>query len=733
MNSFLSSKPVQVAIWIVVSLLGATGWGLLATARGETINTIWFLVAGVCTYAIGYRFYSKFIVKSLMKPDDSRKTPAVEFNDGANYSPTSRVTLFGHHFASIAGAGPLVGPVLAAQMGYLPSTMWIVFGVVFAGAVQDMLVLFFSIRSKGESLGQMAQNLLGSFGGKLVTVIVFIMTLIVLAVLALLCVNAMADSVWAVFSISCTIPIALFMGAYLKWIRPGKVTEVSIIGFVLLIFAVFGGEVVAETEWGQVFHLTQMQLVVYIAIYCLLVAILPVWLFLVPKDYLATFMKVGTIVILAVAIVVVRPLAQVPDFTNFAFNTAGPAFAGSLFPFLFITIACGALSGFHATIASGTTPKMVAKESHIRSIGYGGMLMESFVALMALTAAVSLNQGVYFSMNMPEATIITTAGQDYNASNSKEDNAAAAVEKLDVNADHQQITPIWFTTDDNGVDSEVKGAAALEQVAQDVGEKSIVSRTGGAPTLAVAMSNILHSVPVIGGRNMIGFWYHFAVMFEALFILSAVSAGTMSMRNQLRELLGNIKPLEKFKDSSWMPGNVICALIIIALWTALLVMGVTDPNGGIKIMYPLFGVANQLIAVVALLLLTLIVIKEKYYKLLWITAIPLVFVTVVTFTASFMKIFSDDPAIGYFKMGSVAQEKLAQIDGSGANVVALESTVRNSIIQGSLSVLFVVLVGVLLVFAAVQLIRNPKNRSFEAKPLGPASSAGRIEIGQCRV
>ncbi|MDR0950731.1 MAG: carbon starvation protein A [Candidatus Ancillula sp.] len=704
-NVFLQKKISQIVIWTAVALFGALGWALLATARGEQVNTIWFLVAGVCTYAIGYRFYSLYIVKRIMEPDDNRATPAERINDGKTFNPTARTTLFGHHFAAIAGAGPLVGPVLAAQMGYLPDTLWIIFGVLAAGAVQDMLVLFFSTRLGGRSLGEMARNAIGKVGGTITSIIVFIMTMIVLAVLALICVNAMAESSWAVFSITMTLPIALLMGVYLKFIRPGKVTEVSILGFILLLIAVFGGQWVSQSSIAWLFTLNQTQLVIYMAVYCFLVAVLPVWLLLVPRDYLSTFMKVGTILVLALGVIIVQPLTQVPALTNFASNSNGPAFAGSLFPFLFITVACGALSGFHSTISSGTTPKMVAKESHIRSIGFGGMLMESFVALMAMAAAITLNQGVYYSMNMPAATIQAEAGSAYSVTQSKEANATAAAENLQVNADGKKAIPEWFAHDENGKEITVTGEAALKEVARDVGEKSIVSRTGGAPTLAVSMANILHNVPVIGGKNMLGFWYHFAVMFEALFILSAVSAGTMGLRSQLNEALGRYKPLARLRNSDWTLGNIITTLVIIGIWSALLLMGVTDPNGGIKIMYPLFGVANQLLAVVALAICSVIIVRKGKLKYVWVTAIPMVWVTIVTFTASYQKIFSSDVNLGYFKMYSVAKNKLATGGLDASAVSDASATMRNSLIQGSLSILFVILVTALVILAIWTIIK----------------------------
>ncbi|MEI3626482.1 carbon starvation CstA family protein, partial [Lactococcus lactis] len=509
-------KPslLSIIIWVAVALLGGLAWSLIALAQGETINAIWFVIAAVCSYLIGYRFYALYIQRKIMRPNDLRATPSESHNDGKEFDPTNRVVLFGHHFASIAGAGPLVGPVLAAQMGYLPGTIWIIFGVIFAGGVQDMLVLWYSHRRRAKSIGAMAHDEVGRFAGGLTSFIVFIMTMIVLAVLALICVTAMANSAWAVFSIGMTIPIALLMGIYLKYIRPGHVNEISAIGFILLLVAIFGGRWVSESSFAHIFMLSPTALVWWVMGYTFIAAIIPAWILLTPRDYLSMFMKIGTIAVLAIAVVGVRPDVTIPALTNFAHNTDGPAFAGSLFPFLFVTIACGALSGFHVMMSSGTTPHLIAKESQTRMIGYGGMLFESFVAIMALVAAISLNPGIYYSMNTPQASIQKLAASSYQADKSAEYNAAKAIPNVAMMPDGSKLSIDWEGT---------TGEKALEQVAKDVGEQSIVSRTGGAPTLAVSMSNILHKVPLIGGTNMMGFWYHFAIMFEALFILSAVS------------------------------------------------------------------------------------------------------------------------------------------------------------------------------------------------------------------
>ncbi|MCW3159083.1 carbon starvation CstA family protein [Micropruina sonneratiae] len=705
--------PVKIAIWVVVSLLGATAWTMLAIVRGEQVNTIWFVIAAVCTYMIGYRFYALFVQRTVMRPDDTNATPSERINNGTDFDPTHRVVLYGHHFAAIAGAGPLVGPVLAAQMGYLPGTMWIIFGVIIAGGVQDMLVLFYSMRRGGRSLGQMARDEIGPVGGTIALVVVFAMLMIVLAVLAMVCVNALAESPWGVFAVGCTIPIALVMGVWLRFVQPGKITQVSVVGFVLLIGAIVGGRWVAESPLGEYLHLSPTALVWAMVIYGFFAAVLPVWLLLTPRDYLSTFMKVGTIVVLALGILLVRPIAQMPAFTNFAFNTAGPVFAGALFPFLFITIACGALSGMHAMVSSGTTPKMIQKESQSRFIGYGGMLMESFVAVAALCAAVSLNQGVYFAMNMSTASINAAAGTSISATSTgaeKAEAATAAVEKLAVNPDGTPVTVEWRVTEPNGQERVVTGADALEEVAADVGEASVVSRTGGAPTLAVGMAEILHRVPIIGGTGMMGFWYHFAIMFEALFILSAVDAVTRVARFQLSDAIGNWVP--KFANPSWRIGSWISTAVVVAAWGSLLLMGVTDPRGGIQTLYPLFGIANQLIAAVALTVVTVMVVRKGYLKWVWIPLVPLAIDVATTFTASWQKIFSSDPALGYWKQYADAQAKIASGSLDAGNLAIQQAVARNTFIQGTLSVLFVGAVAVVLVMAALRIRRTITSGDF---------------------
>lgn len=670
--------PAKIALWIGIALLGGVAWVMLAVVRGETVNAIWFVFAAVCTYFIAYRFYSKFIEKHLLRPNDRRATPAEYKADGKDFAATDRRILFGHHFAAIAGAGPLVGPVLAAQMGFLPGTVWIIVGVVVAGAVQDYLVMFFSMRRGGRSLGQMARDELGLIGGTAALIATIVIMVIIVAILALVVVNALAESPWGVFSVAMTIPIALFMGCYLRFIRPGKVTEVSIIGFILLMLAIIGGGWVGNSEWGSVFfHLDKVTIAWGIIIYGFIAAVLPVWLLLAPRDYLSTFMKVGVIVMLALAIIVVRPEISVPAFSEFAGRDNGPVFSGSIFPFLFVTIACGALSGFHALISSGTTPKLIEKERQARFIGYGGMLMESFVAIMALVAALSIDRGIYFAMN-------SSAG----ATGGTIEGAVAFVNSLGLSG--VNLTPEMLT-----------------QTAQNVGEQSIVSRTGGAPTLAVGLAQIMHQF--VGGQAFMSFWYHFAIMFEALFILTAVDAGTRVARFMLQDALGNFIP--KLKDTSWRPGAWLATAIMVAAWGAVLLMGVTDPLGGINTLFPLFGIANQLLAAIALAVCLVIVARSGRWKYLWIVGLPLAFAAVVTITASYQKIFSSVPAVGYFAQNAAFSKALAEGKtsfGNAKTVAAMEAVVRNTMVQGVLSVIFVVLSVIVMAIALWMTIRAAK-------------------------
>jgi carbon starvation protein len=680
-------------VFAVIAVIGAVAWAVIAFFRGETVNAVWFVIAAICTYVIGFRFYARFIEMKIVQPRDQNATPAEILENATDYMPTDRRVLFGHHFAAIAGAGPLVGPVLAMQMGYLPGTIWIIVGAVVAGCVQDYLVLTISVRRRGRSLGQMARDELGLVGGVAAIIGVLVIMVILLAVLALVVVGALAESPWGVFSIAMTIPIAIFMGVYLRFFRPGKVSEVSLIGVILLLLAVASGGWVAETAWGtDWFTLSKVTLSWCIIIYGLAASVLPVWLLLAPRDYLSTFMKVGTIALLAVGILLARPIMEAPAISSFASSGTGPVFAGSLFPFLFITIACGALSGFHALISSGTTPKLLEKESQARLIGYGGMLTESFVAIMALITAAILNQHLYFVMNAPAAS---TGGAA--------ESAAEYVNGLGLSG-----PPI--------TGAEITGAA------ESVGEESIVSRTGGAPTLAFGMSEVLHQV--FGGESLKAFWYHFAIMFEALFILTTVDAGTRVARFMLSDGLGNLGgPMKKLRDPSWRVGAWICSLIVVAAWGSILLMGVTDPLGGINTLFPLFGIANQLLAAIALTVVTVVVIKRGLLKWAWIPGIPLLWDLTVTMTASWQKIFSGDPKVGYWTQHF--QYRDAKDAGKTAFNAAkdagqLDAVIRNTFIQGTLSIVFALLVCIVFtagVIVALRAIRGGTITSSEDEPV----------------
>ncbi|WP_280412212.1 carbon starvation CstA family protein [Nocardia asiatica] len=703
--------PAKKLIFAGIAALGAIAWAVLAISRGESVNAVWIVIAAVCTYIIAYRFYARFIERKLVKPRDDLATPAEILENGKDYMPMDRRVLYGHHFAAIAGAGPLVGPVLAAQMGYLPGTIWIVVGVVLAGAVQDYLVLWVSMKRRGRSLGQMARDELSVIGGWSAIVGVLVIMMILLAVLALVVVNALAHSPWGVFSIGMTIPIALFMGVYLRFLRPGKVGEVSAIGFGLLLLAIVSGGWVSETDWGaDWFTLSPVTISWLLIAYGFFASVLPVWLLLAPRDYLSTFMKVGTIALLAVGILITLPVLQAPAVSSFASTGTGPAFAGSLFPFLFITIACGALSGFHALVSSGTTPKLLEKESHARMIGYGGMLMESFVAVMAIITASIIDQHLYFAMNAPVGLTGGTA-----------EKAAAYTNSLGLSG--PAVTP-----------------AELSQAATDVGESTIISRTGGAPTLAVGISEVFHQF--LGGASMKSFWYHFAIMFEALFILTTIDAGTRVARFMLSDALGNFGgPARKFRDPSWRVGAWLCSAIVVAAWGSILLMGVTDPLGGINTLFPLFGIANQLLAAMALTVVLVIVVKKGLARWAWIPGIPLAWDLVVTMTASWQKIFSDDPKLGYWKQHSICRtaQDAGKLCLTAKNQDDMDAIVRNTFIQGTLSIVFAVLVLIVAVVGAVVAYRawrsgetttteTPEQASKIFAPSGFVATAAEKEV-----
>ncbi|GAA2952143.1 carbon starvation CstA family protein [Streptomyces enissocaesilis] len=677
-------SPKSIAVWASVALVGAIAWAVLALSRGEEVSAAWMLAAALGSYAIAYRFYSRFIAHRVLKVDKNRATPAERLDNGVDFHPTDRRVLFGHHFAAIAGAGPLVGPVLAAQMGYLPGTIWIIVGVILAGAVQDMVTLFFSTRRDGRSLGQMARDEIGPFGGAAALVAVFAIMIILLAVLALVIVNALAHSPWGVFSIGMTIPIALFMGVYLRILRPGRVSEVSIIGVALLLLAIVSGGWVAESSWADTFTLEPGTLVIWMIVYGFLASVLPVWLLLAPRDYLSTFMKVGTIGLLALGVFIALPTMKMPAVTDFATSGTGPVFAGSMFPFVFITIACGALSGFHSLVSSGTTPKMVQKETQIRMIGYGAMLTESFVAVMAMITACIIDPGLYFAINSPVGVVGDS-----------------------VQAASQAVTNLGFSI----------SPEALAQAAKDVEEQSLLSRTGGAPTFALGMSEIFSAV--VGGTTMKAFWYHFAIMFEALFILTTVDAGTRVGRFMLQDMLGNVyKP---FRQVSWKPGVWFASAVVVGGWGYFLWVGVHDPLGGINQLFPLFGIANQLLAAVALAVCTTLLVKSGRLKWAWVTAVPLAWDVAVTLTASWQKIFSDDVKVGFFAQRDKYQAGIdaGQVLPPAKNMDQMHTVVTNSTVDGVLCALFAVLIVVVLADAGrvcLKAIRDPQSVKLHEAP-----------------
>lgn len=676
------NKISSLLLWVAIALLGAFSLGVVALTRGESINALWIVTAAISVYLIGYRFYGLYIAKHVMQLDPKRTTPAVRLNDGLDFVPTHKNVLFGHHFAAIAGAGPLVGPVLAAQMGYLPGLLWILVGAVLAGAVQDFMILFISVRRDGRSLGDMIKSELGPIPGVIAMFGTFMIMTILLAVLALIVVKALAQSPWGTFTVAATIPIAVFMGLYSRYLRPGHIAEISLIGFVLLMLSiVYGGQIAEDPTLAPYFTFDGKQLTWMLLAYGVVASVLPVWLLLAPRDYLSTFLKIGAIACLALGIFFVAPELKMPAVTKFIDGT-GPVWSGTLFPFLFITIACGAVSGFHSLISSGTTPKLLENETHAPFIGYAGMLMESFVAVMALVSASIIDPGVYFAMNSPAALIGTTP-----------ETAAAAISQWGF-----VITP-----------------ELLQETARNVGETTIISRAGGAPTLAVGMAQIFSSV--IGGQAMMAFWYHFAILFEALFILTAVDAGTRVGRFMLQDLMGTFVP--SLKQTHSIAGNLIATFLCVSAWGYFLYQGVVDPLGGINTLWPLFGISNQMLAAIALTLATVVLFKMKREKSAWVTLVPTVWLLICTLTAGFQKIFHSNPKIGFLAHADKFQAAIAQdqLLAPAKTMAQMHQIVFNDYLDASLAAIFMAVVLSVVFYgikAGLKAWRSDKPTTFEA-------------------
>ncbi|UGB46231.1 carbon starvation protein A [Frateuria edaphi] len=683
----IPTSPAARILWASIAIVGAFCLGVVALRRGEPINAIWLVAAAVAAFVIGYRFYGRFVERHVLALDPGRATPAMRHPDGLDYVPTDKWVVFGHHFAAIAGAGPLVGPVLAAQMGYLPGTLWILFGVVFAGAVQDFMILALSLRRDGRSLGHMLREELGPLPGVVAMFGVLVLMMIVLAVLALVVVKALTHSPWGTFTVAATIPIALLMGSYLRWLRPARILEVSIIGVVLLLASIWLGRYVAESATlAPLFDFDAKALAWLLIGYGFCASVLPVWLLLAPRDYLSTFLKIGTIALLALAIFLAAPVLQMAAVTRFIDGT-GPVFQGNLFPFLFITIACGAVSGWHSIIASGTTPKLLASEGEARLVGYGGMLMEAFVAIMALVAASSLHPGVYFAMNSPAALIGTTAAH-----------AAQTISQWGF-----VVTPDQLT-----------------QTARDIGEASVLSRAGGAPTLAVGMARLLHEI--LPGGGMMAFWYHYAILFEALFILTTVDAGTRVGRFMIQEIAGLIhKPLQQ--TESWT-GNLLATAICVGLWGYFLYQGAVDPLGGINTLWPLFGIANQMLAAIALMLATVVVVKLKRERYVWVPGIPALWLIVCTLTAGYEKLAGPISFTAAARKYAAAATE-GRLLAPAKDVAEMQRIVANNYIDAALTGLFMLLVLAMVTFAVRTMLRawRTHHPTAHEEPYMPADAA----------
>jgi carbon starvation protein len=662
------NKVLSVLFWTALALLGAGALSAIAFARDEPVNGVWFVVAATCTYLVAYRFYSAFIAARVLGLDDSRATPAERLEDGHDFVPTNKWIVLGHHFAAIAGPGPLVGPTLAAQFGYLPGTLWLIVGAALGGGVQDFVVLFFSLRRNGKSIGQMARDEVSRRGGLIAQVSVLAIMIILLAVVALVVVNALKASPWGTFTLAATIPIAMLMGFYLRFWRPGRVLEASAIGFALIVWAVVAGQWVAESPaWSRVFSLSGPALAAAIIVYGYAASALPVWLLLAPRDYLSALIKVGAIVGLAAGILLVRPTIHMPTLTPFV-DGSGPVFAGTIFPFCFITIACGAISGFHALISSGTTPKLLTREGDARLVGYGSMLMESFVGVMAMVAACALQPGVYFAINSPAGIVGQTT------------EAAAAT-----------ISGWGYAVDPH----------TLDELARRVGEHTLLNRTGGAPSLAVGMAQIFSGT--IGGDRLLSIWYHFAIMFEALFILTVLDAGTRVGRFMVQDLLGHVYP--PLGRTSWYPGILVTSALIVGAWGYFLYQGILDPLGGINSLWPLFGIANQLLASVALVVATTILIKMGRRRYVWVTLLPMAWLVTVTMTASYQKVLHPDPRIGFLAQARGLSEQIASGKLPAAKLAVTERLVFNNWLDAGVTVLFAGLILLLLAEALFEWYR----------------------------
>jgi carbon starvation protein len=661
-QSIMPKAIVRTIAWIAVALVGAGSLAVVATSRGEQISAVWMLVASVGCYLVAYRFYSRFIANKVVGLDNAKPTPAVTQADGLDYVPTNRYVLFGHHFAAIAGAGPLVGPVLAAQLGYLPGTLWIIVGAILCGCVQDFIILVMSARRGARSLGEMIREEMGPLAGVTAQIGVFAIMIIILAVLALIIVKALTHSPWGTFTVAATIPIAMLMGLYSRFIRPDHIVEVSVIGIVLMLAAVAFGQQVANTPaLARIFDLTDIQICWVLIVYGLVASIFPVWLLLAPRGYLSTFLKIGVILLLAAGIVVTHPMLLMPAVTRFAAG-GGPVWAGTLFPFLFITIACGAVSGFHAIISSGTTPKLLANETDARLVGYGSMLMESFVAIMALVSACVLQPSIYFTMNSPAAVVGATSASAAHA-----------------------VSAMGFSTTPEAIDA----------VAHSVGEKTVISRTGGAPTLAVGIAKI--SADVIG-QGALGYLYHFAILFEALFILTAVDSGTRAVRFMLQDLIGMAVP--SFRKTSALVPNMVATAICVGAWGYFLYQGTTDPMGGVNTLWPIFALSNQMLGGLALSFATVVLINRGRARYAWVTLAPTAWITLCTFTAAGLKIFSSDPAVGFLRQAHIFQAAAAngQILAPAKTMAQMNKIISNDLTDASLCAFFVLVT--LIVFGA---------------------------------